>query len=343
MRTETRTRTEFAAAFAAAFLAACAAPPRPARTTAVRLVDTAATSALAAMREEGATTIVLRVEERDRVDEVRRAAVDVRAAGMRLGYWVEVARSPSLAAAHSEHVATLQAHDEWRSAHEQAPVPAAGEVLVVDPWVPITTREGYALQLDRVGALLNALPPADEIWLCDLQSAPSACGCGHPLCRWSTDYYLQAPGRGPKRPSGEPSSPDAAARFCAEVEARARGARVVPVFVPECGEDDGLCHGVPCFDGACWPALARQWAPVLARFDEVAVFVPTRSIGAVQDAGQVLAAVARMTRFERAGAPRIDLDPTRMTVVLESPLAELPDAIVSEAALEQGWQPRLRR
>jgi hypothetical protein len=112
--------------------------------------------------------MVLRVEDRDALATIERAAALVRRARAGLGYWIEVARSPSLAARHPEHVATLQAHDAWRQAHPEAPIAQPGQVLTVSAFVPVTTAEGAALQFTRVRDLLERLPGADELWLAGL-------------------------------------------------------------------------------------------------------------------------------------------------------------------------------
>jgi len=213
----------------------------------------------------------------------------------------------------------------------------------VHPWVPITTREGFDAQFARVARILSALPAAAEIYLSDLQGAPSACGCGHPMCRWATDYFLRDERRERKIASGTPLAPDAAADFVDSVRTLARGASVIPVWLAECAEGDERCHGVPCFEGACWPALAAQWGPVVARNPRLAVFVPSRSIGlAPPTPAEVRHAVAALAHVERVDGEPIAVDLTRIVPVIESG-TDLPGAIVAWHALDQSWTPRVWR
>jgi hypothetical protein len=298
-------------------------------------------SSLEERAAEGTRTILLRVEDRDRIDAVAKAAHAIRDAGLRLGYWIEVARSPELAAEHPALMASLQGHEEWRAQVASAPEPASGEVVKVWPWIPILTHEGFDAQAFRLSVLLAILPPADELWLNGLQGAPSACGCGHPLCRWAADYHLRDARHPTRIPSGTPHGPDAAARFLENVRQLARGAEVIPVWVAECAEDDSLCHGVPCYEGRCWPALAEQWAPVVAKNQRLAVFVPSRSVGLPVDAARVQRELASLARIERSNAPRIAIDPARLIAVIEAPLELGVPHVVAECELEQGWEPRV--
>jgi hypothetical protein len=285
--------------------------------------------------------VVLRLEDRDTNDAVAHAAQAIRRAGLRLGYWLEVARSPALAAKHPELMASLQGHEEWRTKVIGAPEPATGEVVKVWPWIPILTREGFAAQLERITSRLRALPPADELWLNGLQGAPSACGCGHPLCRWASDYHLRDARHPTRIASGEPLGPDAAARFVDAVRAIAPGAEVIPVWVAECSEDDELCHGVPCYEGRCWPALAEQWAPVVAGSERLAVFVPSHSVGLPVDTARVQRELASLATIERANAPRIAIAPSRLIAVIGEPLELTGAHVVAECELEQSWEPRI--
>ncbi|MGE0145551.1 MAG: hypothetical protein AB7I19_19910 [Planctomycetota bacterium] len=321
-----------------ALLAACASAATDRASVRMRIVDADRLLRGESPPPQSDENIILRVEDRDALATIERAADVVRRAGAGLGYWIEVARSPSLAARYPEHVATLQAHDAWRQDQPGAPVAQPGQVLTVSPYVPVTTTEGAALQLARVNGLLERLPRADELWLAGLQTAPSACGCGHPWCRWATDYFLRDDAHPTKIPSGTAIGLDAAARFCASIEAAGHGARVVPVFVPECLDEDESCHGVPCFDGACWPALALQWTPVAQRYRKLGVHLPTRSVGRPITASAARTALAMMSRYERKDVATIDVDPERITVIVEEPIDGLETAVLSEAEFEASWQ-----
>ncbi|MSR63541.1 MAG: hypothetical protein EXS08_13970 [Planctomycetes bacterium] len=311
-------------------LAACVAP-RERRHARVVLCD--AGQVLAGdERALAAGRVVLRVEERDSDRDLEAAVATLARLGIPHAWWLEVARSPSLADAHPEHMASLQGHDEWRVLAPDAPRAADGSVLKVHPWVPLTTAEGFELQRARLAARLAALPPADEVYLADLQGAPSACGCGHPRCRWATDYFLATPDSPRAISSGTPLGPEAAARFVAALRPAARGATLIPVWMAECDEADELCHGVPCFAGACWPALARQWAPLVAENERLAVLV--------LEPARVERELAALVHLERPNSPPIALDRTRLVPVVA---AELPGAIQLLTDLEQSFDVRLWR
>ena len=274
----------------------------------------------------GADRVLLRVEERDSDSDLCAAHELLARRGIPCAYWLEVARSPALAAAHPERQASLQGHDEWRARAPEAPPTSASAVLKVHPWVPITTAEGFELQRARLAARLAALPAVDEVYLCDLQGAPSACGCGHPRCRWATDYFLASSETPHAIPSGTALGPDAAARFLDALRPHARGATLVPVWMAECDEGDALCHGVPCFAGACWPALARQWAPLVAANERLAVLV--------LEPERVERELGLLARLDRPEAPTIALDLTRLVPVTP---AALPGAIELLTELDQSW------
>jgi hypothetical protein len=113
---------------------------------------------------------------------------------------------------------------------------------------------------------------------------------------------------------------------------------VVPVFVPECLDEDESCHGVPCFDGACWPALALQWTPVTQRYPELGGYLPTRSVGRPITASAARTALAMMSGYERKDVATFDVDPTRITVIVEEPIAGIEGAVVSETEVDASWR-----
>ena len=227
-------------------LAACATTPDPAGPlrAIVSRADRLDAARLADARALGASHVVLRVDTG--ADEIANAATRVRAAGMKLGYWIEVARCEALADARPELMASLQGHSEWKRRFPDTRAPGPGEVTKCWPWVPITSRAGFAAQLARVAPLLASLPPATLVLVNDLQNGPSACGCGNALCRWTSDYG--------ERRTTTPLADDAAARFLQELRSSARGAELIPVWTTECEEADRLdrCAGVACFRGECW-------------------------------------------------------------------------------------------
>jgi hypothetical protein len=118
----------------------------------------------------------------------RRACQRIRDAGLDLYYWIEVARCRELAEAHPRWMASLQGHSQWRRLFKDPPTPQDDEVVKTYPWVPILNKESFDGQLTRIGRILKGRPEAKGVFLNDLQGAPSACGCGNHLCRWTSDY-----------------------------------------------------------------------------------------------------------------------------------------------------------
>ena len=221
------------------------------------------------LKSSGANTVVFQLDspEGDSKQAIRHAAAQAERADLAFAYWVEVARTPELADEHPEWMASLQTHDEWRRFFPEAPQPQTHEVAKTYPWVPILSREPFRAQRERVLALLSDLPTPQLIFLNDLQGAPSACGCGNPLCRWTSDYG--------KRRTTIPLGDDAAALFINAIQQGAPNSEVIPVWTTECeqhdGHPDGLCAGVGCFDGICWQAYTRQLMPVANASERIAV------------------------------------------------------------------------
>jgi hypothetical protein len=182
----------------------------------------------------------------------RAAAVAIQRAGFILEYFVQVARCPELARQHPEWMASLQGHDEWRRHFPDFPQPRPDQVVKNEPWVPILYREAWDAHCQRICALLAGKPIGRRLWLCDLQGAPSACGCGHPLCRWTADY-------GPQR-TATPLGDRAAADLVRALHRRSPQTQTVPIFVSECEQADhqDVCCGIDCFEGRCWTEWTRQ-------------------------------------------------------------------------------------
>jgi len=218
---------------------------------------TADASRLTELHGQGYTAILLSLdsdsEEARKAD--REAAERVSRAGLDLWYWIEVARCPEMANDHPLWMASLQGHPEWRRFFREFPNPRPGEVVKNYPWVPILYQEAFDAHLARVQDLLAGRPMAKGLMLNDLQGAPSACGCGNPVCRWTADY-------GPVK-TATPLGDDAAARFVAGVEGFVGDdVAVVPIWTTECESHDAaneaLCAGVGCYRGICWKAYSRQ-------------------------------------------------------------------------------------
>jgi hypothetical protein len=224
---------------------------------------------LAGWKARGATAVVVPLDEetkgrwRDVADRVERAE-------MALWPWVEVARNPAMAGAHPEWMAATGGHhNDWRRRFPDAPTAKKGEVIKAWPWVPIGYAPAFTAHSERLKALLSGLPGSwAGVFLNDLQAGPSSCGCGNDQCRWALDY-------GTPPTTDRTPGDDAAARLVAELAARHPGKAVVPVWVTECETVDlpgakngtGLCGGVGCARGDCWPRYVRSWNPLVKTTD----------------------------------------------------------------------------
>lgn len=225
--------------------------------------------------KKGVNSVVLMLSDDESKVSQERAIRRIHSTGMDLYYWIEIARNPALADAYPEWMASLQGHSEWRRHFPGFPTPSADEVVKNYPWVPILYREAFGAHLKRLSKLLQQLPAAKGIFLNDLQAAPSACGCGNSLCRWTPDY-------GPIRTATRLPA-DAAFRFAEAVARQVSPAEIIPVWTTECEEGDGTkdgpCAGVGCFAGLCWKEYTAQLMPVTQRFDRLGVLLPFRAIG----------------------------------------------------------------
>lgn len=316
---------------------------------------------LAQLRDEGFNAIVLvlsAVDGEARTLEVRAARKVISNAAFELGYWVEVARCPELADAHPDWMASLQTHDEWRRFFPDTPEPHVNEVVKTYPWVPILSREPFSAQLDRVKQLLAERPAATRLFLNDLQGAPSACGCGNTLCRWTSDY-------GDRRTT-VPLGDDAAVLFVSAIKKSVPETTVVPVWTTECeehdGAPDGQCAGVGCFRGICWKAYTQQLGPIEQSCDQIGAFVPYKLFERDlpiygEDAGWIQHAVESFTTMPpQHGGRRIR--PRRLTTILQgwdvdrqqvvrqievARRAKVGGYVVAFSKLEQSWKPVIGR
>jgi hypothetical protein len=309
---------------------------------------------LRAFKQQGVNSVALYLADSAAAASVRAAVDSIRRAGLAPCYWIEVGRSPVLAERHPEWMASLQGHPEWRRLFPQAPQPRDGEVVKNYPWVPVLYREAFAAQRQRIADLLRRLPTVTGVFLNDLQAAPSACGCGNLLCRWTPDYGpVQTATRLPD---------DAAARFVAAVRRLAPASTVVPVWTTECeeGEKDASCAGVGCFQGACWRDYTAQLMPVAKECDILAALCLYRSFGRDQPRhgseaawiGQALASFAEMPP-KRGGEA---ISPQRVIAILQgwdvTPAQRAAQLRQCRAAgtrgylmaftpIDQGWEPRI--
>ena len=224
---------------------------------------------LASWKVKGATAIVVPLDEATKERWATTAKI-VERAGMTLWPWVEVARNPAMADAHPDWMATPGGHhDDWRRRFPMAPTAKAGHVIKAWPWVPIGYAPAFDAHRERLKRLLGDLPGTwPGVFVNDLQAGPSSCGCGNDQCRWALDYG--SPATAPKT-----QGDDVAARVVAELRGRHPGKAIVPVWVTECEpvdlpdakEGTGLCGGVRCAKGDCWPRYARAWNPLLKATD----------------------------------------------------------------------------
>lgn len=359
------TRTCTLAIFVTLFLgvgAAASEPRKPAPFRGALLTaKTAAADFLDVLKTDGYTTVVLQISSSaaEAIQQDIAAAKRISTAGLELGYWLEIARSPDFADANPLWMASLQGHPEWRRFHKDFPFPKEGETIKNYPWVPILYEEAFTAHLDRCKKLLAVLPPPKFLFLNDLQGAPSACGCGNPVCRWTADY-------GPVVTATKLGD-DAAARFVAAVKKLAPAKTdVIPVWTTECEEHDkekdALCAGVGCFKGICWKAYIKQLMPVAESSPRLGVLLFYKEFGQdtpayKEPAGWIQHALAGFaTQPPKHGAKAIG--PERLIAVLQGTgvterqladqIALAQDArcsgyLVAFARIDQSWSPKLIR
>ena len=304
-------------------------------------------------KRQGFVAIALMLTGSDGEEELQ-AARAIRDAGLELDYWIEIARNSALADAHPEWMASIQTHEEWRRFFPDVPRPKTGEVVKVYPWVPVLYEETFKVHLQRVESLLSRMPTPRRLFLNDLQGAPSACGCGHPLCRWTTDY-------GPLKTATR--SPDnAAAKFVVEMKQRLPDSDVVPIWTTECEahDKDGLCGGVGCFNGACWREWTAQLTPLAAEAGRIGALLPYRAFdrdlavygkpaGWVADALTSFQTMPAKYGSQGVGPNRLIAVVQGWSVSPEQVKAQMArsmeagggDMLVSFAEIEQSWEPRI--
>jgi hypothetical protein len=312
---------------------------------------------LGELKRDGTTAIVLLLSGGDQRAAEDAASERIRAAGLDLHYWVEVAHCPELADAHPDWMASLQGHPEWRRLFSDPPTPGENEVVKTYPWVSILSKEPFDGQLQRLKRLLADRPQPTGVFLNDLQGAPSACGCGNHLCRWTTDYG--------KRRTTTPLKNDAPSKFVAEVRKLLPEADVIPVWTTECEEHDGavdgLCAGVGCFKGICWKAWTEQLVPVASDSLQVGVLLPYKAFQRDlpiyrKPAGWIAEAMKTFqtmpARYEQPPVPASRLiavlqgwDVTEQQITQQISVANEAAAvghIVAYTELDQSWTPQLQ-
>jgi hypothetical protein len=307
---------------------------------------------------DGINAIVLSLSEDAAARNVKAAARRIQSAGLALYYWIEVGRNPAMAEAHPEWMASLQGHPEWRRHFPGLRESAKDEVVKNYPWVPVGYAEPFDAHLERVAALVKGQPLPVGVFLNDLQSAPSACGCGNSLCRWT-------PGYGPIHTATRLSA-DAAEKFASAVQQLMPRARIIPVWTTECEELDGVkngpCAGVGCFSGACWKEFTAQLMPVAAKFDSLAVLLLYRVFdrdltrygapaGWVKDALDSFRSMPPRRHGKAIAANRLiailqgwDVSPAqREAQILRSQEAGAAGYVLALAEIDQSWEPRITK
>lgn len=227
----------------------------------------------AAWRRDGYQAAAVMLDDRHDAAIYRRAAQTLAEAGIDLYYWIEVARSPKLAAAHPEWLASLGSHRDWQARFPESPPPKSGEVGKAYPWVPIGYRQAFDAHLARIAELLGrAAGDYRGLLLNDLQGGPSSCGCGNLQCRWAIDYGVAST-------TDKLSGDNVAAAFLAAVRKLAPGKQVTPVWLTECEDRDlpadrrptgrttGYCGGVGCSQATCPEVFTKQWRALLGEHD----------------------------------------------------------------------------
>jgi hypothetical protein len=282
------------------------------------------------------------------------AATQINRSGLALYYWIEIGRNPALADAHPEWMASIQTHQEYRRFFPDLPKLKTNQVVKNYPWVPVLYEETFPVHLDRVRRLLEGKPQPTVIFLNDLQGSPSACGCGHHLCRWTTDY-------GPVKTATRLPN-DAAAKFVNEVRKLAPKAKIIPVWTSECEEVDAktLCAGVNCFKGTCWREFTAQVQALGDTSETIAALLPYKAFQRDlaeygPEAGWISHALDSFStmpmRYGTNGVPA-----SRLIAVLQgwnvtsqqigaqldqAKKAGAAGALVSFVPIEQGWEPRV--
>lgn len=337
-------------------------PPEQQSTSSFRgallAADAINASRLAELAAAGFNAVVVVIdatEPASRLSE-QRAAELVLSSSLELHYWIEVARCEELADAHPDWMASLQTHAQWRRLFPDTPEVEENQVAKTHPWVPILSREPFAAQLQRVTKLLADKPKPSGVFLNDLQGAPSACGCGNTLCRWTSDY-------GDRRTT-TPLGDDAATLFVNAIKQQLPESEIVPVWTSECEQQDGdvhgMCAGVGCFEGICWKALARQLGHLELTCERLALLAPYRAFGRDlplygEPAGWVAHAVKSMSEMPPLRGGRA-VPPSRWITVLqgwdmqETGIAQqiqvakqvaVAGYIVAYEKLDQSWQPKI--
>jgi len=274
--------------------------------------------------------------------------------GISIWYWIEVARDAELATSHPEWMASIQGHPEWRRFHANFPKERDHQMVKVFPWVPIFYRGAFEAQASKVQKLLKTWPLSEGVFLNALQGAPSACGCGHPLCRWTTDY-------GPKK-TAEVLGHDTPARFVQQIQKAFPHLECIPVWTSECEahDKDGWCAGVGCYGGACWREWSKQLEPLSKQCARLGALLTYKDLGRDLDhynetAGWVSSAISsfqtEMKRYDRSSveARRLitvlqgwEVSPEELAAqIRQSTQSGSGGYVIAKTPVLSQWEPRL--
>lgn len=314
--------------------------------------------------DRDAQALVVVLSEDHARQDYTRIQRQVREAGLPLYGWIEVARNPQLAEAHPQWMSSLGMHPDWRRLFPDFPAADPQTVVKAFPWVPIWYEEAYRFHLDRVRRLLEHGPSElDGLFLNDIQSGPSSCGCGNDQCRWAIDYRVPST-------ATKLEAPETPARFVGEVRELIPDKPVIPVWCTECERIDqhghpqstGYCGTVGCYDGVCWPNYARQLMPLADGSAEL-IAVPTFYKAFDRDlprydpeAGWILAALQTFENLPALTDGKAKpIESQRLVTVLQgwnvsedqidaqlrrSQEAKSLGAVVALTPIDQSWQPQ---
>lgn len=313
-------------------------------------------SSIAEWKQQDWHQVVLMLDQATDTERIVKACQLIKSAKLEIEYFWEVARCPQLADTHPEWMASLQGHDEWRRLYPEFPAEKPGEVVKTYPWVPICYQESFDSQLDRLKQRLKDLPTPKRVWLHDLQAAPSACGCGHPLCRWTGDY-------GPIH-TAQPYQGSAAADFIDRLTLQLKEIEFIPIWVTECEKADEheACGGVGCYEGICWNAWTKQLSAIEAQSPVLGVSCFYKAhqrdlprygstAGWIKEAISFFETVPAQKKSSPVAAGRLvavlqgwSMAPEQVESQISiARAANVRGILLMKAELDQSWQPRIHR
>ncbi len=315
--------------------------------------------------KEQAKVFHLDLDAEDCQEELDQLVTRSRQAGEPVCLWIDIARSPRLAASHPHWIAGMGSHDDWRRCFPDAPELGPGDRVGMYPWVPIWYRDVLAYRRAALARLLSDYTDTagviKGVFLNQVQGAPSACGCGNDQCRWTVDYRMEG---GPAKVAGTP-----AALLVAALKKDLPGIEWIPVWVSECEEHDlpgegstGYCGGVECFKGLCWKESAKEMDALAKEVSGPIAILAARKLfhrelarydargGWLREAIRNLEAVPPLHGRQGWPAGKLiaviegegrDIGPAgEKRLVDEALAAGVGGVLVSAAPFEESWEPR---